>query len=59
MRELVGKVKQGGSSAARAQHESRGKMFVREVLTREDERAAERSDVPREHVDGYVGELSE
>jgi 3-methylcrotonyl-CoA carboxylase beta subunit len=34
LRRLVDKVKQGGSSAARAQHESRGKMFVRDRIDR-------------------------
>ena len=34
LRELVGKVKEGGSAAARKQHESRGKMFVRDRIDR-------------------------
>jgi 3-methylcrotonyl-CoA carboxylase beta subunit len=34
LRVLVGKVEQGGSAAARAQHESRGKMFARDRIDR-------------------------
>ncbi|NJD32418.1 MAG: methylcrotonoyl-CoA carboxylase [Gammaproteobacteria bacterium] len=34
LRELVGKVKEGGSSSARKQHEGRGKMFVRDRIDR-------------------------
>ncbi len=34
LRELVAKISAGGSSAARQQHESRGKMFVRDRIDR-------------------------
>ena len=34
LRELVDKVKEGGSAAARKQHESRGKMFARDRVDR-------------------------
>jgi 3-methylcrotonyl-CoA carboxylase beta subunit len=34
LRELAAKVAAGGSSAARAQHEGRGKMFVRDRVDR-------------------------
>jgi 3-methylcrotonyl-CoA carboxylase beta subunit len=34
LRELVARVREGGSAAARAQHESRGKMFVRDRIDR-------------------------
>ncbi len=34
LRSLLGKVREGGSAAARAQHESRGKMFVRDRIDR-------------------------
>ena len=34
LRELVGRVSAGGSAAAREQHESRGKMLVRDRIDR-------------------------
>jgi 3-methylcrotonyl-CoA carboxylase beta subunit len=34
LRELVGRISAGGSTAARQQHESRGKMFVRDRIDR-------------------------
>jgi 3-methylcrotonyl-CoA carboxylase beta subunit len=34
LRELLGRVREGGSQAARTQHESRGKMFVRDRIDR-------------------------
>jgi 3-methylcrotonyl-CoA carboxylase beta subunit len=34
LRELVARIEQGGSAAARAQHEARGKMFVRDRVDR-------------------------